>query len=282
MVLPVFSSFNFDPVAVTIFSFPIRWYGLSYFCGWLFSTFYMRKLLSEQKLWTEGQNRINVLYLDQDHTFQAIFWMALGVLVGGRMGYVLFYGLEHYLSFPWQILSFWEGGMSFHGGFFGAVLSLFFFARIHKSSFWVLSDLVAASAPFGIFLGRLSNFVNGELWGKISWVPWSVIFPSGGSFPRHPSQLYEAILEGLVLFFVLRIFVYRGSALKKPGLITGIFVCGYSILRIFVEFFREPDVQLGYLLADWITMGMILSLPMFFIGLWCIRRSILMKRKDII
>ncbi|MBL0848845.1 MAG: prolipoprotein diacylglyceryl transferase [Candidatus Liberibacter ctenarytainae] len=269
-----------NPIAISVGSLSIRWYGLSYLLGILFSIWYIRRLFNTQSLWTEEQNLENIIYRKGDCQENCIFWVAMGVIIGGRLAYVLFYNLEIFLEYPMHILYVWEGGMSFHGGLIGAFVSLFLFSRFHKTSFWTFSDLIAASVPLGIFFGRIANFVNGELWGKVSWVPWAMIFPHGGNLPRHPSQLYEAILEGLVLFCIGQIMVFRGS-LKRSGLVTSVFVCGYAFARIFVEFFREPDSQLGYLLNGWMTMGILLSIPMVIIGFWGIFRSMSLERKDI-
>jgi phosphatidylglycerol:prolipoprotein diacylglycerol transferase len=181
---------------------------------------------------------------------------------------VLFYDLPRYIDNPLDIVAVWQGGMSFHGGLTGVILAMILFARNRGLKTWTLFDVVAAGVPVGIGLVRLTNFINSELWGKISDVPWAMEFPNGGPFTRHPSQLYEALLEGLVLFIVLRLLTHRALKLYSPGFIGGAFVAGYGVARIFVEFFREPDAQLGYLLGNWLTMGMILSLPMVIAGVW--------------
>jgi phosphatidylglycerol:prolipoprotein diacylglycerol transferase len=174
----------------------------------------------------------------------------------------------------------WNGGMSFHGGFLGATLAMVFFARKHMIPLWSLFDIVASVAPLGIFFGRIANFINGELWGRPADLPWAMAFPTGGPFPRHPSQLYEAALEGLVLFLLLQLLARAFKALQNPGRITGIFVTSYAIARIFVEFFREPDAQLGYLFGGWLTMGMVLSTPMVLVGLWILAWSGRTARAD--
>jgi phosphatidylglycerol:prolipoprotein diacylglycerol transferase len=196
-----------------------------------------------------------------------IVWAAIGVVVGGRTGYVLFYDLPRYLANPLDIFAVWQGGMSFHGGLTGTILAMVLFARSRGISAWSLLDVVAAGVPVGLGLVRLANFINSELWGRPTDMPWAVIFPNGGPLPRHPSQIYEALLEGLVLFLVLRFLTHSRLKLKTPGFVGGAFVCGYGLSRIFVEFFREPDAQLGYLAGGWLTMGMVLSAPMVLIGL---------------
>jgi phosphatidylglycerol:prolipoprotein diacylglycerol transferase len=202
-----------------------------------------------------------------------ILWVAIGVVAGGRIGYIFFYDFASIAANPMRAIEVWNGGMSFHGGFIGATLAMVFFARKHQIRLWSLFDLIASVVPLGLFFGRIANFINGELWGRPADVPWAMAFPTGGPFPRHPSQLYEAVLEGLVLLIVLQILARAFGALKAPGRITGIFVAGYAAARILVEFFREPDVQIGYLFGGWLTMGMVLSLPMLLIGLWIFLRS---------
>ncbi|MGH6664997.1 MAG: prolipoprotein diacylglyceryl transferase, partial [Pseudolabrys sp.] len=189
----------------------------------------------------------------------------LGIILGGRTGYVLFYNLSHFAAHPLEIFELWHGGMSFHGGFTGCVVAVVLFA--HKRSIPILSlgDVTCAVAPIGLFLGRLANFINGELWGRPTDVSWAMVFPGGGPLPRHPSQLYEAGLEGLMLFVVLALLV-RAGALKRPGLIIGSFACIYAVARSFCEFFREPDAQLGFLWGG-ATMGQLLSIPLFIVGL---------------
>ncbi|HTO32744.1 MAG TPA: prolipoprotein diacylglyceryl transferase, partial [Pararhizobium sp.] len=203
--------------------------------------------------------------------------------LGGRIGYILFYDLGSVLANPIRALEIWNGGMSFHGGLIGTMIAMILFARRHKIPVWSLFDIVSAVVPIGLFFGRIANFINGELWGAPTSAPWSVVFCNtylmaangclAGTGPRHPSQLYEAALEGLLLLTVLAVMIYRRHALKIPGLVCGIFVTGYGLSRIVVEFFREPDAQLGYLFGGWLTMGMLLSLPMVIIGLWAVMRA---------
>ena len=187
------------------------------------------------------------------------------IIVGGRVGYVLFYNLAHFATHPLEVFSLWTGGMSFHGGIIGCIIVTVVFALRRRIPFLSLGDVTLAVCPIGLFLGRLANFINGELWGRPTDVPWAMVFPSGGPFPRHPSQLYEATLEGLVLLILLGLMVRLG-ALKRPGLITGTFAICYGVVRIFCEFFREPDAQLGFLWGG-LTMGMLLSIPLILAGL---------------
>jgi phosphatidylglycerol:prolipoprotein diacylglycerol transferase len=249
----------FDPVLVTIGPFAIRWYALAYICGILLGWLYARALIRSERLWG-GPAPMTVVDYDD-----FILWVTLGIILGGRTGYVLFYNFSHFIANPIEIVQVWKGGMSFHGGFLGCVLAVVLFARHRGIPMLTLGDITCAVGPIGLFLGRLANFVNGELWGRPTDVPWAMVFPGGGPLARHPSQLYEAGLEGIVLFIVLALLV-RAGALKRPGLIIGAFAVGYAIARTFCEFFREPDVQLGFLWGG-LTMGMLLSIPLFLVGL---------------
>jgi phosphatidylglycerol:prolipoprotein diacylglycerol transferase len=191
-------------------------------------------------------------------------WVTFGIIFGGRLGYVLFYNPAHFAAHPLEILQLWQGGMSFHGGFLGCVAAVMLFAWRQGIPMLTLGDITCAVGPIGLLLGRIANFVNAELWGRPTTMPWGVVFPGAGPFPRHPSQLYEAALEGLVLLIVLAVLV-RGGALKRPGLVLGAFAIGYSLARIVCEFFREPDPQLGFLWGG-LTMGMLLSVPLMLAG----------------
>jgi phosphatidylglycerol:prolipoprotein diacylglycerol transferase len=258
-----------DPIAFSIGPISVHWYGLAYVVGIVVGWIYTRKLISTQALWTDGLTRPSLQQIDD-----FIVWAALGIVLGGRIGYVLFYDLQSVIENPIRAVEIWNGGMSFHGGLIGTIIAMFLFARRNSLPPWTLFDTVAAATPIGLFFGRIANFVNGELWGRLTDVPWAMVFPSGGPFSRHPSQLYEAGLEGIILFLVLTVATWRFKALKTPGTVSGIFVAGYALSRIFVEFFREPDAQLGYLAGTgWLTMGMVLSTPMLLFGLWAIQRA---------
>ncbi len=259
---------NIDPVIVQIGPLAIHWYGVAYIVGILFAWWYGRRLVTNPKLWTGGKLPMKPEDLDD-----FLVWAAVGVVVGGRTGYVLFYDLDRYLANPLDIFAVWQGGMSFHGGFLGTTLAMILFARSRRIPVWTMFDVIAAGVPVALGLVRLTNFINSELWGRPTNVPWAIEFPNGGPFTRHPSQLYEAALEGLVLFLVLRILTHHFLKLKSPGFVAGAFVTGYGLSRIFVEFFREPDQQIGYLLGGWLTMGMVLSVPMVLIGLWAMLRA---------
>ncbi len=254
---------NIDPVIVRIGPLAIHWYGVGYVVGILFAWWYSRRLLVTPRLWTPAGPGIS-----PDDIDDFLLWAAVGVVVGGRLGYILFYDLPVYLAHPLTIFAVWRGGMSFHGGMLGTILAMVLFARARKLPAWTLLDVIAATAPVGLGLVRCANFINAELWGRVSDVPWAMVFPTGGPMPRHPSQLYEALLEGVVLFLVLRLLTHRFGKLKTPRFVGGAFICGYGLSRIFVEFFREPDPQLGYLLGGWLTMGMLLSAPMVAAGIW--------------
>jgi phosphatidylglycerol---prolipoprotein diacylglyceryl transferase len=249
----------FDPVIVEVGPFAIRWYALAYIAGILLGWLYARAIIRSHSAWG-GPAPLTVTDFDD-----FILWVTLGIILGGRTGYVLFYNFSHFAAHPIEIPQLWKGGMSFHGGFLGCVLAVILFARSRGIPVLSLGDLTCAVGPIGLFLGRVANFINGELWGRPSDVPWAMVFPSGGPLPRHPSQLYEAGLEGLVLFAVLAILI-RGGALGRPGLIIGAFAIGYGIARCIAELFREPDPQLGFLWGG-LTMGMLLSIPMILAGL---------------
>ncbi|WP_408913720.1 prolipoprotein diacylglyceryl transferase [Brucella pseudogrignonensis] len=259
---------NIDPVIFSVGPLAVHWYGLGYVVGIMFAWWYGKKLLRNHRLWANNQPPMQPEALDD-----FVIWAALGVVLGGRIGYVLFYNFSYYLSNPLAIPAVWDGGMSFHGGILGTTIAMIWFARSRGIKVWSMFDVIAAGVPVGLGVVRVANFINSELWGRVSDVPWAFYFPNGGPEPRHPSQLYEAFLEGFVLFFVLLLLVWVGKRLKAPGFIAGTFVLGYGLSRIIVEFFREPDAQLGYLFGGWLTMGMILSLPMVLIGLWAMWRA---------
>jgi phosphatidylglycerol:prolipoprotein diacylglycerol transferase len=250
----------FDPVLVSIGPFAVRWYALAYIVGILGGWLYARAIVRSQAPWG-GPAPLTVIDFDD-----FVLWVTLGIILGGRTGYVLFYNPGYFAAHPAEIFQLWKGGMSFHGGFLGCVVAVVLFARHRGLSILTVGDITCAVAPIGLFLGRIANFINAELWGRPSDVPWAMVFPGGGPLPRHPSQLYEATLEGLVLLAVLG-YMIRAGALKRPGMITGVFALGYGIARSFCELFREPDPQLGFLLWGRLTMGMLLSLPLMLAGI---------------
>ena len=248
-----------DPILIEIGPLAIRWYALSYIVGLLIGWRYIIQVAETHRLWPGGQP------VTRDQVDDILLWVALGVILGGRLGYVLFYDPLKYLSDPLTILQVWNGGMSFHGGFLGVVAAIILFSKREKLAMWSVGDLLAGAAPIGLFFGRIANFINAELWGRTTNMPWGIIFPNGGPFARHPSQLYEALLEGVILFIVIRYLSHKTNILRHPGGLVGVFIMGYGLARIIVEFFREPDQHIGYL-AGFITMGMVLSLPMVIIG----------------
>jgi len=246
-----------DPVAISLGPFAIRWYALAYIVGLLIGWRYCLAL-SDRPPGLIGRKEVD----------DFLVWATLGVVIGGRLGYVLFYNLPQYLAHPIEIFEMWHGGMSFHGGAIGVTVAILLFTRNRKVPLFAFSDIICAAVPIGLFFGRIANFINGELWGRPSDVPWAMIFPSGGPVPRHPSQLYEAGCEGLLLFVLLLGAELRGAR-RRPGVLTGLFLAGYAVARMSGELFRQPDAQLGYLILG-TTMGQLLSIPVLIAGLWII------------
>jgi phosphatidylglycerol:prolipoprotein diacylglycerol transferase len=250
-----------DPVALRIGPLAVKWYGLAYVAGLLLGRQYVKTLLQQGRLW-----RAEKPPFAPDRVDDLLLFMTVGVLLGGRLGYVLFYQPRYFFSNPLEILAVWNGGMSFHGALLGSVAVILLFAHRAGADAWSVMDLAAAATPMGLFFGRLANFINAELWGRPSTVPWAMVFPEAGSMPRHPSQLYEALTEGLVLFGLLCWLTHRRRALRKPGLMAGAFMAGYGLARSFCEFFREPDP--GHILTlGPFTAGIFYSLPMIAIGI---------------
>jgi phosphatidylglycerol---prolipoprotein diacylglyceryl transferase len=249
----------FDPVLIQIGPLAIRWYALAYIVGILGGWVYARALIRAERLWN-GKAALTVVDFDD-----FILWVTLGIILGGRLGYVLFYNPSYFVAHPSEIIQLWKGGMSFHGGFLGCVIAVIGFARWRGISILSLGDIVCAVAPIGLFLGRIANFINAELWGRTTDVAWAFVFPGAGPLPRHPSQLYEAALEGVLLSIILWWYTARPRPRMAPA---GLFLIIYSLSRITVEFWRVPDQHLNYLLhTSWVTMGIILSLPMLLVGL---------------
>jgi phosphatidylglycerol:prolipoprotein diacylglycerol transferase len=251
-----------DPVFLRLGPLEFRWYGLMYILGFVAAYFIIRTGCKRQHL-----------TLTKDDVADLIFAMAIGVILGGRTGYVLFYNLSEYVAHPLEVFAVWHGGMSFHGGLIGAILGGLYYARKKKIAFFKLADICIVAAPIGLGLGRIGNFINGELYGRVTNVPWGMVFPGGGDLPRHPSQLYEALLEGPVTFAILWLLSRK---VRPAGAIFWSFLTLYGLFRIFVEFFREPDIQLGYVVGDF-SMGQLLSTPMVLLGLamiwWSYRRE---------
>jgi phosphatidylglycerol---prolipoprotein diacylglyceryl transferase len=262
LVLPVIPFPAINPVLISIGPFAVRWYALAYIVGIIAGWFYARAVIARARFWG-GPAPLTVADYDD-----FIIWVTLGIIAGGRIGYVLFYNLPQFVAHPLQIIQLWNGGMSFHGGVAGCVVACILFGLRRGLPILTLGDITTAVAPIGLFLGRIANFINGELWGRPTDVPWAMVFPNGGPLPRHPSQLYEATLEGLVLLIVLGIMVQFG-ALKRRGLITGSFFFLYGVARVICEFFREPDAQLEAFTrgTGGVTMGMLLCVPLMIAGL---------------
>ena len=269
----------------------LRWYALSYIVGFFLALYIMKSFVQKDYLWPSNQAPLRA-----DQPEAMLTYLIVGVIIGGRLGYVLFYNSEYYLFNPIDVIKIWDGGMSFHGGFIGVVLAVVLFCKINTIQIWATSDLVALSTPPGLFLGRVANFINAELWGRPTDLPWGVVFPGVsaqqcegvvGLCARHPSQLYEAVLEGIILLFILLVLALKG-ALRRPGLITGVFGVWYGLSRFFIEYYRVPDRQFvsydnpygfAYILfGDFgITMGQALSLPMIVIGITIIFLSLMFK-----
>lgn len=253
---------NIDPVAFAIGPLEIRWYALAYIFGVLLGALYGVTLLRRKTLWKDNEPPLSPSQL-----YDFAFWAIIGIVIGGRLGYVIFYDPIRYAQHPLEIFATWDGGMSFHGGMLGITAAMWFYTKRYGLSFLSGMDLLSAISPIGLLLGRIANFINGELFGKPTDLPWGVIFPYGGDMPRHPSQLYEAALEGLVLFLILRFVTHLLYGLRRPGLVAGVFLMGYAISRCLVEFVRLPDPQVGYLYNGWLTLGMVYSVPLFLAGL---------------
>ncbi len=250
---------SIDPIALRIGALELRWYGIMYMLAFLVA-------------WLLGRYRVS--RSDNDWTkeqFDDVVTLGIvGVVLGGRLGFILFYDLAHYIYNPLDILYIWKGGMSFHGGLLGVLVTLYISAKRMKRTFWEVVDFVAPFCAPGLFFGRIGNFINGELWGSVTNAPWGVVFPYGGDLPRHPSQLYEAFFEGLVLFCIVWVFSLKK---RKPAAVAGMFGMCYGLARFGVEFVRIPDAHLGYLAFNWLTMGQILSLPLIFLGFWFVVRK---------
>lgn len=254
---------NIDPIAIHLGPIAIRWYSLAYISGILLGWWVIIREHAKKP----------VANLTPKALEDMVMWAVIGIVLGGRLGYVLFYKPDYYLGNPLQILHLWEGGMSFHGGLLGSIAAFWIFCRKYKIRFFELADLLACAAPIGLCFGRLANFINGELWGRTTDVAWGMVFPHGGELPRHPSQLYEAGMEGVLLFTLMMVLLKCTGAREKPGLLSGVFIAGYAVSRIIAECFREPDEFLGFLFAG-ATMGQLLSLPMLAYGIYLmIRRT---------
>lgn len=248
-------------IAFSVFGFPIRWYALAYLAGIFLGYWYLLKLIAQPGA-----------PMARRHADDMIFYAMLGIIIGGRLGYVLFYNLESYMKTPSAIIKLWDGGMSLHGGVIGVLIAIWYVTRKEKLNFLRFCDYIACTIPFGLFLGRMANFVNGELWGRVTDVPWAIIFPgAAGDLPRHPSQLYEAGLEGLLMMIILGWLFWRTDARYKPGFLFGMSAIIYGAARFFVEFFRQPDSQRQWLVdSTGLSMGQWLTVPMILLGIWLV------------
>ncbi len=244
---------HIDPVALDLGPVQVHWYGLMYLFGFLGAWWVGTLRTRGDAAW------------QRDEMGDLMFYGALGVVLGGRIGYILFYNFSLFLEQPWILFKIWQGGMSFHGGLLGVLLAMWLYGRKTGRGFFQVTDFIAPLVPIGLFTGRIGNFINGELWGRVTDVPWGMVFPFVDSLPRHPSMLYEAILEGPVLFLVLWFYARRPRPVRA---VSGLFLLGYGIFRFAVEMVREPDAHIGYLAMGWLTMGHVLSLPMILFGIW--------------
>ena len=258
---------DFDPVLFQIGPFALRWYALAYIAGIALGWWWGRRL-SEARFWPGTTPALTKGQVDD-----FVLWVAFGIILGGRIGYVLFYHPEWLVEEPLSALMIWEGGMSFHGGFLGVCAAVIGYALRNRIDLLKLADQTAPCVPFGLLFGRLANFINGELWGRPTDLPWGVVFPNGGPFARHPSQLYQAALEGLALLLILLWATHRAKLLPRRGAVTGLFLTFYAVFRIAAETVREPDLHLQGAFPFGLTMGMILSLPMLLAGLWLLARA---------
>ena len=252
---------NFDPVLIDLGILQIRWYSLAYILGILIGWIYANKIIKSTL-----DNKYNFKQVTTKHFDDLIIYLILGIILGGRLGYVIFYNFDFYSQNLFEVFKIWEGGMSFHGGLIGIIIATILFSKKSESNFFKFTDIISCVAPIGIFLGRISNFINGELYGKITTLPWGIIFPNAGNLPRHPSQIYEAMLEGIVLFLIINYLALKKKLLYKTGYISAAFLILYSILRIFSEIFREPDIHLG-LIFNYFSMGTLLSLFTIIFGM---------------
>ena len=252
---------NFDPVLIDLGFFQIRWYSTAYILGILIGWIYANRIIKS----TIG-NQYNFKQITTEQFDDLIIYLVIGIILGGRLGYVIFYNFDYYIQNLLDVFKIWKGGMSFHGGLLGVAISIIIFSKKTHMSFFKFSDIICCVAPIGIFLGRIANFINAELYGKITTLPWGVIFPNGGNLPRHPSQIYEAGLEGIFLFLIINYLALKKKFLYRTGYISAIFLILYSILRIISEIFRAPDIHLG-LVLNYFSMGTLLSLITIIFGI---------------
>ncbi len=253
---------DISPIIFSVGPLAIRWYSMAYLFGIVVAWFLTSKNIKKHNI-----------AITKSQLEDLVFYVTLGIILGGRIGYVLFYGTDIFLKNPLEIFAVWHGGMSFHGGIFGVIIAVYLFSKKINHPFLQITDLVALYTPIGIFLGRLANFTNDELWGRVTDVPWAVKFPNGGYLPRHPSQIYEALTEGVLIFIIINILWQKASIRKNHGFVSGTFLFLYGLCRVLMEQFREPDEQLGFIFMK-ITMGQILSAPFLILGIWLMLRNL--------
>ncbi|MBL8564133.1 MAG: prolipoprotein diacylglyceryl transferase [Hyphomicrobiaceae bacterium] len=258
---------NIDPVAISIGPLSVKWYGLAYMAGLLLGWLYVKRLIASERLWARDRAPLSEPMIDD-----LLLLVTFGVVIGGRLGHVLFYEPQYYLSRPLEIFKIWQGGMAFHGGVLGVALAIWAFSRWRGAGLLSVADVVTAAVPIGLFFGRIANFINSEVVGTVSSVPWAIAFPGYGDAPRHPAMLYEALLEGAVLFAILYWLIHKRGSLKLPGLTVGAFLAGYGLFRIVCELFKIEEYRI--LFDGWpITRGMAYSVPMVLLGAYFIRRA---------
>jgi len=252
---------NFSPILIDLGLFQIRWYSLAYILGIIIGWIYAVKIIKKTH-----NNKNNFIPIEKSLFDDLIIYLVLGIVFGGRLGYILFYNFDYYSENVIEIFKIWQGGMSFHGGLLGVIFSTYIFSKKTGTNFFKLSDIISCVAPIGLFFGRIANFINGELFGKFSTLPWAIVFPNGGNISRHPSQIYEAILEGVILFILMNFLAFKKNFIFKPGYISGSFLISYSVFRMFSEIFREPDKHIGYFF-NYFSMGSLLSIFTFITGI---------------
>lgn len=258
---------HINPIALKIGPLEIHWYGIMYLVAFATAWFLA---------WIRARKPNSGWTLEQ--ISDLVFYSAIGAVLGGRIGYMLFYDFSNFIHQPWIIIRVWDGGMSFHGGLIGAAIAILLFSRKYKKRFFEVGDFAAPLVPLGLAAGRIGNFINGELWGRVTTMPWGIVYPNAGPLPRHPSELYEAFLEGIVLFIMMWLY----SAKPKPRMaVSGLFLLGYGVIRFTVEFFRQPDPQLGFVAFGWMTQGQLLSIPMIVIGIFLLGYAYSHQRKEI-
>ena len=255
---------NFNPILIDLGFLEVRWYSISYIVGIILGWLYAVNIINKNSKYKYSSFQNTKKDFDD-----LIIYLIIGIILGGRLGYVFFYNIEYYIQNFLEIFKIWQGGMSFHGGLVGVIIATLIFSKNKKTSFFIYTDIICCAAPIGLFLGRIANFINGELYGKISNIPWAIIFPQAGNVGRHPSQIYEAILEGLILFAIINFFALKKQMLRRNGYISGLFLILYSLFRSFSEIFREPDKHLGYFF-DYFSMGTLLSIVTFLAGCFII------------